>query len=87
MPTLKPNHLDWYPQRIVGRADIFDLMVRLAREYGLALRVAGKPLIQKLQGQGLPTNDYDFLDSYSLDPANKPSHYAKLLRELPVGLS
>jgi predicted glycoside hydrolase/deacetylase ChbG (UPF0249 family) len=84
---LLPTHLDWHCLRIGDRADIFDLMLRLAREYGLALRVAGRSWIEKLQSQGLPTNDYDFLDSYSLDPVNKAARYAELLRELPVGLS
>jgi predicted glycoside hydrolase/deacetylase ChbG (UPF0249 family) len=84
---LKPTHLDWHTLRISGRADIFDLLIRLAKEYGLALRVMGRPLIEKLQSQGLPTIDYDFLDSYLLDPRNKPARYAQLLRELPAGLS
>lgn len=84
---LRPTHLDWHSLRIGYRADIFDVMVRLAREYGLALRVAGQSWIEKLQSQGLPTNDYDFLDSYGLDPASKAGRYAQFLRELPVGLS
>ena len=84
---LKPTHLDWHALRIGGRADISDVMLRLAREYGLALRVAGRAWIEKVQSQGLPSNDYDFLDSYLLDPVNKAARYAELLRELPVGLS
>ena len=84
---LQPTHLDWHSLRLDGRPDISELMFRLAREYGLALRVAGRSCIQKVQSQGLPTNDYDFLDSYLLDPAHKAAHYAELLRELPVGLS
>jgi len=84
---LLPTHLDWHCLRIGVRVDISDLMFRLAREYGLALRVAGRSWIEKLQGRGFPTNDYDFLDSYSLDPVNKAARYAQLLRELPVGLS
>ena len=84
---LKPTHLDWHSLRIGGRADIFDVMLRLAKEYGLALRVAGRSWIEKVQSQGFPTNDYDFLDSYSLDPVNKSARYAQLLRELPAGLS
>jgi predicted glycoside hydrolase/deacetylase ChbG (UPF0249 family) len=84
---LKPTHLDWHALRIAGRTDIFDLMIRLAKEYGLALRIMGRALIEKLQGQGLPTIDNDFLDSYLLDPVNKPARYAQLLRELPAGLS
>ena len=62
-------------------------MFKLAREYGLALRVAGQPSIKKIQSLGLPTNDYDFLDSYLLDPVGKSARYAQLLRELPTGLS
>jgi len=84
---LQPTHLDWHALRIGGREDIFGVMLRLAREYGLALRVAGRSWIEKLQSQGFPTNDYDFLDSYGLDPANKAARYAELLHELPVGLS
>jgi predicted glycoside hydrolase/deacetylase ChbG (UPF0249 family) len=84
---LTPTHLDWHSLRIGGREDIFDLMLRLAKEYGLALRVMGRPSIEKVQTQGLPVNDHDFLDSYHLDPATKPARYAQLLHELPEGLS
>ena len=84
---LKPTHLDWHSLRIASRPDIFDVMVRLAREYELALRVAGQFWIERLQSQGFPTNDYDFLDSYQLDPVNKSALYRQMLRELPVGLS
>jgi len=84
---LMPTHLDWHALRIGGRADIFDVMLRLASEYGLALRVAGRSGIEKVQSQGLPTNDYDFLDSYLLDPVDKSAQYEQLLRTLPAGLS
>jgi predicted glycoside hydrolase/deacetylase ChbG (UPF0249 family) len=84
---LNPTHLDWHSLRIRGRADIFDLMIRLAKEYGLALRVMGEAVIEKLQSQGLPTIDHDLVDSYQLDPADKPARYAQLLRNLPAGLS
>jgi hypothetical protein len=62
-------------------------MLKLAREYSLALRVMEQSWIEKVQSQGLPTNDYDFLDSYLLDPVTKAARFAELLRELPVGLS
>ena len=84
---LHPTHLDWHSLRISSRGDIFDVMFRLARAYGLALRVFTRSFIEKLQSQGFPTNDYDVLDSYLLDPATKAARYAELLRELPVGLS
>ena len=84
---LKPTHLDWHALRIDSRDDIVDLMLNLAKEYRLALRVRGKPSIEKVQRQNLPCNDYDFLDSYLLDPANKLAQYRQLLRELPAGLS
>ena len=84
---LKPTHLDWHSLRISDRSDILELMLRLAEEYGLALRVAGRSWIEKVQSQGLPTNDYDFVDSYHLEPVTKAARYAELLRELPVGLS
>ena len=84
---LKPTHLDWHAIRLNGRVDIFDLMLRLAKEYGMAFRVMGRSFIQKVQNQGLPSNDHDFLDSYSLDPVNKSARYAQMLHELPTGLS
>lgn len=84
---LKPTHLDWHSLRIGGRTDISDLMLKLAREYGLALRVAGRSSIEKVQSLGLPASDYDFLDSYLLDPIDKSARYAQMLRELPAGLS
>lgn len=85
--NLKPTHLDWHALRIGGRTDIPDLMLGLAKEYGLALRVRGRPWIEKVQSQGLPTDDYDFLDSYMMGTVDKSARYAQLLRELPAGLS
>ena len=84
---LTPTHLDWHALRIAGRPDIAGVMLGLAQEYGLALRVYGRPMIEQVQSQGLPTNDYDFLDSYLLGPADKSARFAQLLRELPPGLS
>lgn len=84
---LKPAHLDWHALRFGSRTDIFDLMVRLAKSYGLALRVIGRPRIEQLQSRGLPTIDNDFLDSYLLPPDAKRAQFARLLRELPAGLS
>lgn len=84
---LHPTHLDWHSLRISNRDDIPQLMFDLAREYGLAFRVAGEPWTQKVQSLGLPTNDRHFMDSYHIDPANKATIYAQMLRELPPGLS
>lgn len=84
---LRPTHLDWHCLRLGGRDDIFEVMLGLARDYGLALRVAGRNRIEKVQGLGLPCNDHDFLDSYLLDPATKAARYEELLRRLPAGLS
>ncbi len=84
---LKPTHLDWHSLRIARRPAIFDVMYRLAREYGLALRVREPALIEKVQHQELPCNDYDFLDSYGLDTIDKSARFIQLLRDLPAGLS
>ena len=84
---LQPTHLDWHSLRIGSREDISDLMLKIARDYGLALRVAGRAQIEKVQIQGLPANDYDFLDSYLLNQVDKSARYAQLLRALPEGLS
>lgn len=85
--NLTPTHLDWHSLRIHQRPDIFDVMFRLARDYGLALRVREPSFIHKVQQLGLPCNDYDFLDSTSIATEGKSAHYARLLRDLPVGLS
>ena len=45
---LKPAHLDWHSLNLDNRADIFDLMLRLAKEYELAFRITGQPFIQKV---------------------------------------
>lgn len=84
---LEPTHIDSHCGVHERREDIFDMTVDLAREYGLALRVGKTSFIQKLQGQGYVTNDHDVLDSYRIEPADKPARYHKLLRELPAGLS
>jgi predicted glycoside hydrolase/deacetylase ChbG (UPF0249 family) len=84
---LTPTHLDWHSLRLAARPDIVEVMLELAKQYGLALRVMGRPMIEKVQSQGLPTNDYDFLDSYLLSIDDKPAHFARLLRDLPAGLS
>jgi len=84
---LRPMHLDWHSLRIGRKPEVFDVLLALAREYGLALRVAGRSWIEKVQSQGLPANDHDFLDSYGLDLLTKAARYAELLRELPAGLS
>ena len=62
-------------------------MLKLAREYGLGLRVRERPMIESVQRQGLLCNDYDFLDSYELGSVGKSARYVQLLRELPAGLS
>jgi len=84
---LRPTHLDWHSLRIANRPDIFDVMFRLAREYGLAARVAFRPWAAALQRKGFPTLDHDLLDSYGLDAPTKAERYIRMLRELPVGLS
>lgn len=84
---LKPTHLDWHCLRNGGRADIFDLSLRLAQQYGLAMRAYDPPYIRQLQNQGLPSDDHTLLDSYAVDLSNKSAQYARLLRELPAGLS
>jgi len=84
---LQPTHLDWHSLRLGGGDDISELMLRLALEYGLSLRVRGQSWIAEVQRRGYPTNDFDFLDSYLIDPTTKSAHYTQLIHELPEGLS
>src|SRR3989454_7060245 len=85
--SLKPTHLDWHCLYNGGRAEIFEVTVQLAREYGLAVRVFDRSTGEALRRQGLPTNEHDVLDSYRLDTAGKSARYAQMLHDLPVGLS
>ena len=85
--NLTPTHLDWHCLRDGGRPDVFDLTLGLANEYGLALRVFDRTLIERLQGQGLPTADHEVVDSTRLETPGKAARYVQMLRELPVGLS
>ncbi|QBD75974.1 ChbG/HpnK family deacetylase [Ktedonosporobacter rubrisoli] len=85
--SLRSTHLDWHCLYNGGRADIFEMTVKLAKEYGLAMRVFDPAAGEGLRRQGLPSNDHNVLDSYSLDIAEKSALYARALRELPQGLS
>jgi chitin disaccharide deacetylase len=84
---LTPTHLDWHCLADGGREDILDLTVALAGEYGLAVRVWLDPGRRKLRWQGLPVTDHEFLDSFSLGIDGKAARHARLLRDLPPGLS
>ena len=82
-----PTHLDWHCLHFDTRIDIYDLMVGLAREYDLAFRAGWHPLIARVRALGLPTQDHETLDSYSLPVAGRAETYARMLHELPAGLS
>jgi predicted glycoside hydrolase/deacetylase ChbG (UPF0249 family) len=84
---LRPTHLDWHCLRDGGRADVFDLTVGLARDYGLALRVFDPARSAPLRRRGLPTADHEVMDSTRLPTAGKSARFARMLRELPAGLS
>ncbi|MBB5804859.1 putative glycoside hydrolase/deacetylase ChbG (UPF0249 family) [Saccharothrix ecbatanensis] len=71
-----------------GRDDILELTGTLAAGYGLAVRVwldEGRRRMRRRRG--LPVTDNPFLDSFSVDVDTKPARYARLLRDLPPGLS
>jgi predicted glycoside hydrolase/deacetylase ChbG (UPF0249 family) len=84
---LQPTHLDWHCLIDGGRADVFDLTLGLAREYGLALRVSGRPLSERVRSLGLPAVDHGTLDSFRLEVDGKATRYLRLLHDLPEGLS
>jgi predicted glycoside hydrolase/deacetylase ChbG (UPF0249 family) len=85
--NLQPTHLDFHCVADGGRADIFDLALGLAREFGLALRVHGRANAARCRRQGLPANDHPVLDSYHLEAVDKTARYLELLRALPPGLT
>jgi predicted glycoside hydrolase/deacetylase ChbG (UPF0249 family) len=84
---LAPTHLDWHCLADGGRADIFDLAMALAQEYGLAARVWLDDGRRKAREQGKPVVDNAFLDSYSVSLHDKAATYARMLGDLPPGLN
>ena len=84
---LAPTHLDWHCVADGGRADIFDLAITLAEEYGLAARVWVEHRRRKAREQGRPVVDNLFLDSYTVSLDDKAATYQRMLRNLPPGLS
>ena len=69
--SLKPTHLDWHCLFNGGRADIFEMTVKLAKAYGLAVRVFDPSTGEALRGQGLPTGEHHVVDTFKLDIAGK----------------
>jgi len=84
---MAPTHLDWHCLADGGRADILDLAMTLAQEYGLAARVWLDDGRRKARHRGKPVVDNTFLDSYSVSLDDKAATYARLLRDLPPGLN
>ncbi len=84
---LQPSHLDTHYGPHEFRQDIFDLVFRLAREYGLAMRAGSPQLVRRLLEQGLPAAEHGVLDSGRIPPERKADVLAAKLRELPAGLS
>jgi predicted glycoside hydrolase/deacetylase ChbG (UPF0249 family) len=84
---LRPTHLDSHCGVHERRDWAIELTVGLAKEYGLAIRLGPGAMAEALRRQGRPTLDHELLDSYNLPIADKAARYARLLRELPPGLS
>jgi len=84
---LAPTHLDWHCLADGGRADILDLGVALAREYGLAVRVWLDDGRRKARVHGKPVVDNAFLDSFSVSVHDKAATYERMLHDLPPGLT
>ena len=84
---LAPTHLDWHCLADGGRADVFDLAMALAKEYGLAVQVWLDDGRRKARAQGKPVVDNAFLDSFSVSLHDKAATYARMLHDLPPGLT
>lgn len=84
---LKPTHLDSHYGPHEQRRDIFDLVVSLALEFGLAVRAGSPHLVRSLLAQGLPAAEHGVLDSGRIPPEAKAEVLADKLRALPAGLS
>lgn len=83
---LHPTHLDWHCLLEGGRDDILHLTVRLAREYGVAMRVHRTTTSALLMQQGLPAPEHP-PDDTGFDADARAERYSASLRALPAGLS
>jgi YdjC-like protein len=70
--------------RLLGYPVAARLLILNADNFGMCHAISW---IEKVQSQGLPSNDHDFLDSYLLDPVDKSARFVQMLRGLPTGLS
>ncbi len=87
---IHPTHLDWHCLADGGRADIRDLTLDLAAEYGTAVRMWGADGRAELRRRGFAGTDRPFVDSFALGPIPAPEReerFIRLLRELPDGLT
>jgi chitin disaccharide deacetylase len=84
---LKPTHLDSHCNIHDAREDIFEMTFRLAREYGLAMRVHKSEFVTKLKQLGMPVIDHPDVDSYDLPTYKKSERYSRMMRDLPAGIS
>jgi chitin disaccharide deacetylase len=84
---LAPTHLDWHCLPDGGRADIRDLAMALAEEYGLALRVWLDDGRRKARERGKPVVDNLGVDSFSIALDLKAEAYERMLQNLPPGLN
>ncbi len=84
---LKPTHLDSHCGIHTRAKAVFEMTVRLSREYGLAIRGGDQSLNAKIKRQGLPVLDHDLLDSYRVETADKPGYYFRGMRQLLPGLT
>ncbi|MHB8467736.1 MAG: carbohydrate deacetylase [Acidimicrobiales bacterium] len=85
---LAPTHLDWHCLPAgAGRADILNLALSLADEYGVAVRVWEEDGRRLCRAQNRPVVDRPGLDSYTVNVDEKAAIYERMLRELPAGLN
>lgn len=84
---LAPSTLDWHCLPDGGSDEVFDLTFRLAREYGLTLRVHTEDHRTRCKDAGLPPTDHPMLDSYAMPSATKLTQFRDLLRSLPPGIT
>lgn len=84
---LLPTHLDWHCLADGGRDDIFDLTLALAQKYEIGVRAWTEHGRRALRTLGLPAQDQEFLDSFSLPVEGKQESVLTRIRALPEGLS
>jgi len=84
---VEPSHLDSHMGVYNYSEEFFEVAYRLAREYGISLRVGFTPRIERLHNEGYPCVDRLEFGSYDWPDEHRFDFYEEFLRTLEPGVT